>query len=316
MASPPPGSSETLPDVIAAGAVVLRKGPVGKDGKRERQVLLVHRPRYDDWSFPKGKLDPGEHLTACATREVLEETGMQVHLGVPLPVQRYRVAGDRMKTVHYWMGRVVGDDDVSRYVANREIDAVEWVDWSQAEQRISYRRDRDILAGAWQHRHSTTPLVVLRHAKALPRKKWEGDDRLRPLLPEGHQQALLLAGVLAAYGVKDVVTSSSTRCLQSVQPYADSSGRTLLPRDVLSEEDATPAGVAALLDEVVRAGRPAVVCSHRPVLPPIFRALGVEPVALDPSGFLVLHQRHGETRATEVHPAVDAGLQVGPRPGR
>ncbi|QCC78583.1 NUDIX domain-containing protein [Nocardioides daphniae] len=289
-----------LPDVIAAGAVVVRKGPVRSDGTRERQVLLVHRPRYDDWSFPKGKRDPGEHVTACAVREVLEETGLRVRLGVPLADQRYRVAGDRMKTVHYWMGRVVGDDDLSGYAANREIDAVEWVDWSQAEQRISYRRDREVLADAWQHRRATTPVVVLRHAVALARKQWDGDDRLRPLLPEGHGQAAELVPVLAAYGVKEVVTSSSTRCRQTVQPYADASGRRLRAVDVLSEEDATPQGVAELLDEVVRARRPAVVCTHRPVLPSVFEALGLQPVALEKGGFVVLHHRRGETCATEI----------------
>ena len=92
-------------DVRAAGAVVTRKGG---------DVLLVHRPRYDDWSFPKGKLDPGEHAVTAAVREVAEETGLDVRLGPPLPGQRYRLANGRTKAVSYWTARVVGDDDVSR----------------------------------------------------------------------------------------------------------------------------------------------------------------------------------------------------------
>ena len=89
-----------MPDILAAGVVVFRPG---------REVLLVHRPKYDDWSFPKGKLDRGEHPVAAAVREVAEETGVHVRLGPALPSQRYPVAR-RMKTVHYWTGRVVGDE--------------------------------------------------------------------------------------------------------------------------------------------------------------------------------------------------------------
>ncbi|MBE7324868.1 NUDIX hydrolase [Nocardioides sp. Y6] len=290
-------TSNYLPDVIAAGAVVTRRSPA----TGERQVLLVHRPRYDDWSFPKGKVDPGEHVTACAVREVAEETGVRVRLGAPLLDQRYRVAGDRMKTVHYWMARVVGDDDVSRYAANKEIDVVEWVDWSRAAGRITYRRDREVLDDAWQHRRATKPVVVVRHGAALARKRWEGDDRRRPLTPEGRGQAAALAPVLGAYGITDLVSSSSTRCVETLQPYADSSGRALRTTAALSEEDATPAGVAEVVASV--AGRRAALCSHRPVLPDVLAALGVAPTALEPGGFVVVHRRRNETWATETYPA-------------
>ena len=116
-------------DVLAAGAVVFRSGG---------QVLLVHRPRYDDWSFPKGKLDPGEHAAVAAVREVAEETGLRVRLGPPLSPQRYEVSGGRTKHVSYWIGRAVGGDDVSAYRPNDEIDAVEWVPVEEAADRLSY----------------------------------------------------------------------------------------------------------------------------------------------------------------------------------
>ena len=120
----PPTSSEagaaSGADVVAAGAVVTRKGPEG------REVLLVHRPKYDDWSFPKGKQDPGEHVTATAVREVLEETGVEIRLGRPLRPQLYNVSGGRAKIVHYWVGHVVGDDDLSTYQANDEVDDLGW----------------------------------------------------------------------------------------------------------------------------------------------------------------------------------------------
>src|SRR3954452_1915291 len=104
-------------EILSAGAVVSRKGP---------DVLLVHRPKYDDWSFPKGKLDPGEHVTTAAVREVAEETGLDVRLGPPLRDQEYAVAPG-WKKVHYWVARTVDADDVSGYRPNAEVDAVEWV---------------------------------------------------------------------------------------------------------------------------------------------------------------------------------------------
>ena len=110
------------PDVVAAGVVVWRPG---------REVLLVHRPRYDDWSFPKGKLDPGEPAPVAAVREVWEETGVQVRLGLALPDQRYAVPSGH-KVVHYWVGWATGDDDVSDYRPNHEIDAVAWGPYHEA----------------------------------------------------------------------------------------------------------------------------------------------------------------------------------------
>ena len=130
---------------------------VFRPGKR---VLLVHRPRYDDWSFPKGKLDPGEHVTGAAVREVAEETGLHVRLGVPLAPQRYPVTGGRTKQVSYWVSRAVGDDDVSRYRANDEIDAVEWVPYDEAMDRLTYDYDRPLLkafASLFMGEHEAAP---------------------------------------------------------------------------------------------------------------------------------------------------------------
>ena len=198
------------PDVIAAGAVVVRKGA----------VLLVHRPKYDDWSFPKGKQDPGEDDVVTAVREVAEETGVEVRLGMPLPSTAYVQLDGRTKLVHYWRATVVGDPDVSTYRANDEIDDVAWVPLDEAAGLLSYRRDRDVLA-ALETSRKTTPLAVLRHAKALSRKRWDGEDAQRPLTDEGQAQAKSLTPLLAAYGITQVVTSSSTRCVQTVQPYVD-----------------------------------------------------------------------------------------------
>ncbi len=281
------------PDVVAAGAVVWRPG---------REVLLVHRPRYDDWSFPKGKLDPGESAPEAAVREVFEETGVRVRLGPPLPDQAYQVGAGR-KVVHYWVGWATADHDVSDYRPNHEIDAVEWVAEDEAVQRLSYRRDREILAVAGPLRKRTRALVVLRHAKALSRKSWDGDDRERPLDPGGHEQAQRLASLLGVWGVTRVVTSSSARCVQTVAPYADAAGRKVRATDALSEEAATDASVTEVVSKLLDRREGTVLCTHRPVLPTVLEAVGVRPEELEPGGFVVVHHRKRETVVAELWPA-------------
>ncbi|WP_395690705.1 NUDIX domain-containing protein [Nocardioides sp.] len=280
-------------DVLAAGAVVFRPG---------KRVLLVHRPRYDDWSFPKGKLDRGEHVLAAAVREVAEETGLHVRLGPPLTGQRYPVAGGRSKVVSYWVGRAVGSDDVGRYRPNAEIDQVAWVPYADALDLLSYEHDRATLREAYPLRRKTHALVVLRHGQARSRKAWRRqDDRLRPLLQAGRQQAQRLIPLLAAYDVTRIVSSSSTRCVETVGPFADTTGWKLELEDGLSEEDATPQTVLAVVDELAHGDESAVVCSHRPVLPTVLDGLGVGDPKLEPGGMLVAHLRQGRVVATEVH---------------
>jgi 8-oxo-dGTP diphosphatase len=277
-------------DVLSAGAVVLRKG----------QVLLVHRPAYDDWSFPKGKLDRDEHAAVAAVREVGEETGLRVRLGVPLQRQSYPITG-RAKVVDYWVGRVLGDPDVSGYLVNAEIDEVAWVPVDKASATLTYRRDADTLREALAFGKKTTSLVVLRHGQARARKSWKPDDRLRPLVAAGHAQAQAVVPLLAAYGVSRIVTSSSLRCVDTVLPYAEGSGRPMTRTDGLSEEDATPRSVRAVVGDLVDSGESAVLCSHRPVLPTVYGCLGVEPVNQTTGELVVVHHRRGRVRSVERH---------------
>jgi 8-oxo-dGTP pyrophosphatase MutT (NUDIX family)/phosphohistidine phosphatase SixA len=279
-------------DVLAAGAVVFRPG---------KRVLLVHRPRYDDWSFPKGKLDPGEHDASAAVREVAEETGLHIRLGPPLEGQRYPVGGGRRKAVAYWTGRVVGADDVSGYRPNDEIDRVRWVSYAEALELLTYERDRVTLRDARKLRRKTHAVVVLRHADARSRKAWRQEDRLRPLLQPGRHQAQRLVPLLAAYDVTRIVSSSSARCVETVGPYADTTGWKLEIEEGLSEEGATAASVLSVMDDLIGAEDGAVVCSHRPVLPAVFDALGLADPKLEPGALLVAHVRQGRVIATERH---------------
>jgi len=279
------------PDIVAAGAVVLRRGG---------EVLLVHRPKYDDWSFPKGKVDRGEHPLAAAVREVEEETGLHIRLGRPLTDQHYEVNG-RGKTVHYWVARVVGDDDISAYLVNNEIDEVVWVSFERAAEMLSYPRDQRTLREARRRGRKTRAFVVLRHAKARSREHWRADDRFRPLLKVGQAQAERLVPLLAAYDVNRLVSSSSVRCVATMIPYADWSGLKVESEDRLSEEDATRDSVIALVNELIAKGKRTALCTHRPVLPVVFETLGVEDPGLDLAEMLVVHLRKGRVVALERH---------------
>ncbi|HEY6932843.1 MAG TPA: NUDIX hydrolase [Marmoricola sp.] len=276
------------PDVVAAGAVVTRKG----------RVLLVHRPKYDDWSFPKGKQDPGENVAVTAVREVCEETGVRVVLGRPLPAQCYENGDGRGKLVRYWAGRVSGDPDVSSYQANAEIDEVRWVPLEKAARLLTYPHDRELLDQADLRR--SWPLLVLRHGHAYPRAKWTADDRLRPLAEDGKEQARALPPLLEAYGVARVITSPSRRCAQTVRRAARDLALPLDKKAELTEEACDPARIGELLGTLLAGRYGAVVCTHRPVLPVVLDQLGVElEKPLAPGEMAVVHHRGRRVVAVE-----------------
>ena len=106
------------------------------------EVLVVHRPKYDDWSLPKGKLDEGETEEQAARREVEEETGMRCVLGPELPGASYVDRQGRPKTVRYWAMRAEG----GRFAPNREVDELRWVPVEQVDGLLSYGRDREVIA--------------------------------------------------------------------------------------------------------------------------------------------------------------------------
>ena len=275
-------------EVVSAGAVVLGRGG---------EVLLVHRPKYDDWSFPKGKLDRGEHATAAAVREVEEETGLRVRLGVPLTDQRYPVKAGT-KLVHYWVGRAVGKADVSGYAPNAEIDGVRWVPIRDVRAVLSYERDAQLLDALDDGADETTPVVVLRHAEAESRKRFEGPDDKRPLAKGGRREARRLIPCLTAYAAVRAVASEAVRCAATLRPYARSAGLTVERESVFGEAADDPEGAQARLQELVAPGDSLVVCSHRPVLPALIRQLGVDTSPLQPAAFIVAHRRPDGTLAS------------------
>lgn len=288
--------------LTAAGAVTWRRCAPrpGSSGKRGVEVLLVHRPRYDDWTFPKGKPDPGEDLVATAVREVAEETAQRVRLGHPLPDTRYRVAGGP-KRVSYWAARVVGET-ATPFQPNREIDDLRWVRPGEARRLLSYEHDLDLLDAFLALRdvkaHRTRTLVVVRHGKAKAREHWRREDLLRPLTPSGRGRADALVPLLEAYGVRRVVSSPARRCVETVAPYADARGLELRHDPRLSE-DTTAGDVRRAVEDVLAEKSPAVLCGHRPTLPWVFAALGVDAPELAPGEGVVLHLRRGAVVADE-----------------
>lgn len=262
--------------VVAAGALVWRLNG------RKVEVLLVHRPRYDDWSWPKGKLDPDETLPVCAAREVEEETGLAVTLGQPLPTVRYRDRDGRPKSAHYWAAQEMADGDPARLArrpvtpVDGEIDETRWVDVAKAAKLLTYPHDRaplGALADQWSdERLRTWTMVVVRHARARKRSAWPGDETTRPLTAAGQDQAVNLVPLLAAYGVESIITSPWERCAATVRPYLEATGLGAELREELTEaaheKREKPVREMVARELTVR-DAPVALCTHRPVLPTV-----------------------------------------------
>jgi phosphohistidine phosphatase SixA/ADP-ribose pyrophosphatase YjhB (NUDIX family) len=265
--------------------------------------VLVHRPRLNDWSFPKGKLDAGEPPIAGAVREVDEETGLAVRVGPQLPDQHYVVNGGTPKVVHYWAAEPPKGADLSAYAPNAEIDDVRWVRMSRAHQRLTYPHDADLLDIFAKSPYDSRPLLIVRHAHARSRKAWRRDDSARPLKADGCRQAERLVPLLGAYGVTRMISSDAERCVDTVLPYANSRKNITVTLDrALSEDGANPARIRRTIKAAVRSSKRIAICSHRPVLPLIFEALGLDPISLEPGAFVVVHRRKGKVLGTEVYP--------------
>ncbi len=283
--------------IEAGGAVVTRAGDRGAE------AVIIHRARYDDWTLPKGKPELGETLPATAVREVWEETGVRVRLGQPLNrVQYSTVKGDKL--VSYWGASPL---EVVPRDPDDEVDRVCWLPIEAALKRLTFDHDRFLLQ---QHLEQppTTPLLLVRHAKAMDRKDWEGNDAARPINARGIRQAEALVPLLSAFGVKSVVSSSSNRCVQTLRPYATSQALTIDRHSILSEEEGAEdaAGVSQLITKIRKATgesqMPTAVCCHRPVLPQILAGMELPDRTLATAECLVAHvTSDGNTHATESH---------------
>ncbi|MDR1449581.1 MAG: NUDIX hydrolase [Propionibacteriaceae bacterium] len=283
------------PPVWAAGAVLLR-GPA-----EALEVALVHRPRYDDWSLPKGKANPTELLALTAVREVAEETGALIRLGPELSPLRYFIAGGR-KIVSYWRGVPIA---FSQRAADDEVDEVVWLPLPRAYETMTWADERRVVAEA-AVLPETTPLLLVRHAQAVRRKDWAGPDGQRPVDERGLVQISYLDQVLQAYGVAQLYSSPAKRCLQTVADHALRDGLAITEEPLLSEtgaqgrEGAVAARIARLAQTVGASGVPTAVCSHRPVLALLAAGLGQPVRPLATAACLIAHiDRSGKAVAAE-----------------
>ncbi|MGA3151494.1 MAG: NUDIX domain-containing protein [Streptosporangiaceae bacterium] len=287
----------------AGGAVVWKPGPDGP------VLALIHRPKYGDWTLPKGKCEPGEHVLLAAVREVAEETGLRVTLGRPLGRSRYPVEG-RMKRVDYWAA--TSERPADPFAPNPEVDDLSWLPADPAAQTLTYKRDRTILERFTAGPALTTPCILLRHASAGSKHRWQGNDLDRPLDAAGAADADSLARLLACYGQCRVISSAAERCVATVRPYAELAGAKieLEPLFTVRQRGGDQDGRAARerMTAIVRAGGPVVICAHRENLPLLLATacgqLGADPpgdLHLRKSDFLVLHQAGRRLAAIERH---------------
>ncbi len=201
----------TGPLVAAGGVPWRRSGGV-------LQVGVVHRPKYDDWSFPKGKLNPDELPLVAAVREVREETGLAPALGRRLPRTQY-FAGEAPKTVDFWSMAADG-----AFVANDETDAMDWLSVDEARERLSYADDVALLTDLVSVPVCPVRVLLVRHARAGDRAAWSGPDDLRPLDARGRAEAQSLALALPAFAPQRVLSAGPVRCRQTVAPLAEGLG--------------------------------------------------------------------------------------------
>jgi 8-oxo-(d)GTP phosphatase len=248
--------------VYAAGAVVWR--PDAGSAKGAVEIAVIHRPRYDDWSLPKGKVDPGETAPVGAVREVLEETGHGCVLGRRLAMVSYPI-DQGVKKVHYWAARSTGGE----FVPGNEVDELVWIPVGDAMKELDYAQDRKVLRRFLKQPVNTHTVLVVRHGTAGSKARFSGDDTKRPLDKKGRAQAEALVGQLLAFGATDVYAADRVRCHQTVEPLAAELGVSIHNEPTLTEESYAKSpkrGRHCVLRIAKEEGAP-VICTQGKVIP-------------------------------------------------
>jgi 8-oxo-(d)GTP phosphatase len=257
---PKPDGSAGRQRVLAAGAVLWRSFGASADP----EVAIVHRPRYNDWSLPKGKLHDGETEPVAAVREVGEETGFSSHLGRRLAAVQYPVEQGK-KHVRYWAARTIAGE----FAPNNEVDDLVWLPVDDAMPKLTYAYDRKVLRRFAKGSVDTQTLLIVRHGRAGSKQRYKGDDTERPLDKYGRAQAESLVGTLLAFGANTLYAADRARCRQTIEPLADELGVGISMEATLTEEaywDGRKRARQRVL-EIAAAGGTPVICTQGKVIP-------------------------------------------------
>jgi 8-oxo-dGTP diphosphatase len=280
----------------AAGAVVVREGDQGPE------VLLVRHADPDGWALPHGTLDPDEYPAGCAVRRTLEQTAVGIRIGLPLG-QVSSPDGSHSHQVAYWRATAVS---AGRHHPTGDSDGMAWLLATEAASLVS-REERSLIERAVEL-PETIPLLIVRHGKAMLRADWSGRDQARPLTSRGRVQSTRLAPLLDAFGVGTLASSTSNRCMKTLQPFAKLHRLEVVGWTTLSEEQAeqnlkaVDKLVRRLAREAVESGTPLAICGHRPVLPTMLATFGLPDRGLRPGTTVIAHLGpDGATLGVERH---------------
>jgi 8-oxo-(d)GTP phosphatase len=257
--------------IRAAGGVLCRSSDSGAV-----EVALVHRPRYDDWSLPKGKLRRGEHPVITACREVTEETGVRATAGKRLDIGHYATPSGP-KIVEYWA--MQGTD--GPFTPTAEVDRLAWLPLADARWRLRYRRDLhaiDALEALADTVLATSAILLVRNARAVPIGRWEGAGGDRPLGVEGRAQAAALRQTLPAFGLSRLLSACEARFVDTMRPLAAELGLRVETEPVFGEENyaARPGGGLTRILELAGAGGSTAVCAPGAVIRHLLATLAEE----------------------------------------
>jgi 8-oxo-dGTP diphosphatase len=263
---PPPNES-----IWAAGCVVARRTKKGKP-----EYLIVHRPRYDDWSLPKGKVDKGEAFLDAALRELKEETGITGTKPRLVGSIGYLTKAGNPKVVRWWLTEV----KKGKFTPNSEVDKVKWLSLKRATRKVTYRNDREVLdrANDMYLAKSAGMVYLIRHACAGRRDDLDPNDRFRKLDKRGKRQRKAIRDLLMAHPITRIGSSTYERCLATVKPSSKRLGIPIEPETALVE-GSHPHRLVGLIADLQEES--VVLCSHADVIADFIGHLFAEQVPMD-----------------------------------
>ena len=280
--------------IRAAGALLWRETT-----ERTIEIALIHRPKYDDWTLPKGKIEEGETALQCAYRELIEETGITASFTRQLGTVEYEESG-QLKRVIFWAAQCA--KDASQFIANEEVDQLEWLSPELALSKATHESDQQMIENFLSQSPRTDTLIILRHTKALERGDWDEEDSQRTLDELGFDQAQLLIKHLQPFAIEEIYTSDFTRCVQTVTPLAHSRGLSITQVPSLNEytfnED--PLRSVSFANALKQDEKNILICSHNPVIPTMLRGIlntklkNKDLIKLEPGDAWIVHRVQGE----------------------